>query len=276
MMKIGFIGAGKVGYSLGKFFCEHNVKVTGYYNRHQEEALKASEFTATKCFEELKELIDESDAIFITVSDGAINSVYEQIKELNISGKYICHASGALSANDAFPDIEKYGAYGYSIHPLFPVSDKLTSYRKLSDAFFCIEGSSERVNIWNEMFMNMGAKVKIISSDCKVKYHAACAISSNLVCALIDESINLLNECDFTEDEAIHALEPLIRANIENILEKGTVRALTGPVERGDFVTVQKHIDCFATEEERDMYVGVTKRLVHIAERKRELERTEG
>lgn len=36
--KIGFIGAGKVGVSLGKFFREGGLPVTGYYNRHREAA----------------------------------------------------------------------------------------------------------------------------------------------------------------------------------------------------------------------------------------------
>lgn len=33
-MKIGFIGAGKVGFSLGMFFVQGGISVTGYYSRH--------------------------------------------------------------------------------------------------------------------------------------------------------------------------------------------------------------------------------------------------
>ena len=43
--KIGFIGAGKVGVSLGKFFREGGLTVTGYYNRHREAAQAAADFT---------------------------------------------------------------------------------------------------------------------------------------------------------------------------------------------------------------------------------------
>ena len=41
-LKIGFIGAGKVGFSLGKLFCENGIHVTGYYNWHVEAAKEAA------------------------------------------------------------------------------------------------------------------------------------------------------------------------------------------------------------------------------------------
>ena len=44
MMRIGFIGAGKVGVSLGKFFREGGLPVSGYYNRHREAAQAAADF----------------------------------------------------------------------------------------------------------------------------------------------------------------------------------------------------------------------------------------
>ena len=45
-----------------------------------------------------------------------------------------------LSSGDAFPGIDKCGAFGYSVHPLFAVSDKYNSYKELSHAYFVIEG----------------------------------------------------------------------------------------------------------------------------------------
>ncbi|MGN1313669.1 MAG: hypothetical protein ACI4VG_01490 [Lachnospiraceae bacterium] len=33
-MRIGFIGAGKVGFSLGRYFGENDVCVSGYYSRN--------------------------------------------------------------------------------------------------------------------------------------------------------------------------------------------------------------------------------------------------
>ena len=138
-MNVGFVGAGKVGFYLGKFLTENEIHVTGYYSRHIESALEAAKFTESKVYEELDLLVSDSDVLFLTVPDGEIKSTYDRIKKYNISGKQICHCSGALVSSEVFCDIDEYGAYGYSIHPLFPVSNKLTSYRELPGAFFALK-----------------------------------------------------------------------------------------------------------------------------------------
>ena len=96
-MKIGIIGAGKVGFTLGKFFSQGGVRVTGYYSRDPDSAREAAAFTQSSFYGSLQPLIEDSDAIFITVPD----------KE--ITNKYICHCSGALSAAEAFPAIGETG-----------------------------------------------------------------------------------------------------------------------------------------------------------------------
>ena len=266
-MRIGFIGAGKVGVSLGKFFREGGLTVTGYCNRHREAAQAAAEFTESRCFDSAEAVAEASDAIFITVPDKKIREVYESLRGLNLRGKKICHCSGAMSAEEAFPGIEALGATGYSIHPLFPVSDKWASYKELGSAFFCIEGTGP-VDFWKKTLEALGARVQEISGDAKVKYHAACAISSNLVCALADTSLKLLQECGFTEAGAREALEPLALSNMKHLLEDGPVQALTGPVERGDAETVRKHLSVLGNGPEGELYRAASEVLVSIAERK--------
>lgn len=266
--KIGFIGAGKVGFSLGRFFAEHGIRVTGYYSRHTESARQAAEFTGSKVFEGTKELIENSKVIFLTVPDGEIKSVFDNIKIFDIADKQICHCSGALTASQAFDGIESSGAYGYSIHPLFPVSSKEYSYRELPDAFFCLEGDGPHLNLWQKKLEGICGGVKIIAGDNKVKYHGACAIASNLYCGLVSLSVQMLGDCGFDENQAIKALAPLMKSNLEHILEDGPVKALTGPVERGDITTVEKHIDCFESEDDRQLYKSVTKKLIEIGKLK--------
>lgn len=265
-MKIGFIGAGKVGFSLGKYLSVNGIGLSGYYSRNLNSAEEAAKFTGTKAFTTLEELLRESTVIFITVPDGAITDVFNNIRELGISGKLICHCSGALSAGEAFPDISTSGAQGLSIHPLFPVSSKYDSYKELGNAFFCLEGN--RADEWRDILTSLGNPVRIIDGSVKVRYHAACAISSNLVCALAAESVSLLKECGFTADEALQALRPLAMSNMSKVFEAGPVSALTGPVERNDVSTVSKHLKCFGTDEERELYTAVSRKLTEVASEK--------
>ena len=268
VMKIGFIGAGRVGFTLGKLFAQGSMIVSGYYSLHYESSKEAACFTNSKAYTKLSELVMDSDVIFITVPDGQIKDVYEQISNMNLKNKQICHCSGVMTAGEAFSDIDSYEAFGYSIHPLSPISDKYESYQELTDVFFCIEGHQKHLCEWKERMESLGSHVRIIDSSVKKKYHAACAISSNLVCGLVQESIDLLCQCGFDEDDAMGALSPLIHSNLIHILKDGPIGALTGPLERGDLSTIQKHIECFDTALEKRLYCSVSEKLIELAEKK--------
>lgn len=241
-MKIGFIGAGKVGFSIGKMLADHGKDVIGYYSRNPISAEKAAEFTKTMQYLELEKLVKDSDILFLTVPDDAIETVWQQIKQYPLANKMICHCSGSLSST-IFSDIEKTKAYGYSIHPLLAVSDRYKSYQEIPKALFTIEGSKEKIQEVKKLFKDCGIKVEIIDQKVKTRYHAAAVMSSNLIVGLIDAAQEELKKCGFSDEGAKMALAPLIKGNVENVLKKGTKESLTGPIERNDVGTIKKHLE---------------------------------
>ncbi len=50
-MITGFIGAGRVGVSLGKYLSDAGVPLAGYYDLSAEAATSAAEFTNSRCFD---------------------------------------------------------------------------------------------------------------------------------------------------------------------------------------------------------------------------------
>ena len=263
-MKIGFIGAGKVGFSLGRYFTERNKCVSGYYSRNLNSSKEAAAFTKTKYYEKIDELIKESDTLFLTVPDGSIREVYSEIIQSDIEGKCLVHCSGAMSSM-IFSGISEKGARGCSVHPICAVSDKFTGYQDLSKAYFTIEGKD--VADVEELVRSCGNSVEVISAEDKVKYHAAAVYASNLVAGLYDVATGLLKECGLSEKFAAHALQPLFMGNAENITARGAVDALTGPVERADVITVEKHLAALEGEE-REIYRLLSSRLVDVAQQK--------
>lgn len=263
IIRIGFIGAGKVGFSLGKYFSENNLKVIGYYSRSIESAREAAIFTNSTYFKEKEELIKESDIIFITTPDKEIEGVWNSINKLSIKNKIICHCSGSLSSN-VFSNIENYNSYGYSIHPMFAFSDKYNSHLKLRKAVFTIEGSDKYLKKIRTLFIGLGNKSKVISAMDKSSYHLASVVVSNHVIALIEEGIELLVYCGFKREEALESLYPLIINNIDNVKESGTVNSLTGPIERNDINTVKSHLLCL-DKENRELYKLLSRKLLKIA-----------
>lgn len=263
-MRIGFIGAGKVGFSLGKYFTQHDVCVTGYYSRNSDSSKEAAKFTKTKYYENTDELIKDSDTLFLTVPDGSIREVYSKLIQSDIEGKCLVHCSGALSSK-VFFDIGKRGARGCSVHPICAVSDKLTGYKDLSKAYFTIEG--ENVDELAELLRSMGNEVERISQENKVKYHSASVYASNLVAGLYDIAAELLQECGLSKEFSVNALKPLFIGNAGNIASDGVVNALTGPVERADVQTIEKHLGALDGDN-KHIYRLLSRRLVNVAERK--------
>ncbi len=262
-MNVGFIGAGKVGNTLGKYFEQNNIALTGYFDIDKNAAMEAADFTLSTVYTSLSELVKCSDIIFITTTDNIIQYVWEDIKELPIEGKIICHCSGALSS-EVFKEVDEKGSFGYSIHPLFSCSSKTSSYKKLYDALITIEGSKEHLQEVEELFKRLGNSTRIIDSTQKIKYHAAAVFASNQPLALAGQGADILEQCGFTRDEAIKAVLFLMNHAIENIEKQGLEEALTGPVERNDIITVKKHLQALS-EEEKNIYISLSKKLIKIA-----------
>lgn len=257
------MGAGKVGFTLGKYMAERGVCVSGYYSRRRESAIQASDFTRTKYYETLEELTASSDVLFLTVPDGAIEEVWDSLKRYSLKGKLICHCSGAMSSA-VFSGIGQMGAFGYSIHPLFAVHDRLQSYKEISQAYFTIEGSDEHIPFWKEFFGALGNPVRAIRAEQKILYHSAAVFASNLVTGLFETGVSLLMECCFDRKSAEEALKALFLNNCHSVAEAGPKDALTGPVERADVGTVQKHLDVLSGNQ-REIYVRLSQVLEEIA-----------
>ena len=85
--------------------------------------------------------------------------------------------------------------------------------------------------------------------------------------AVLDTGYRLLEDCGFSREKAVAATAALVRQNIENVLSQGCVHALTGPIERGDVATVEKHLHCLNTEDAA-LYRMLGTRLLAIAEGK--------
>ena len=265
-MRIGFIGAGRVGFTMGKYLTEHGCEVSGYFSRTPEHAEEAAKFTDTVYFEDVRELIKNSDAVILTVSDNAIESVFESISQLpELAGKIVCHTSGATSS--LVFNCNTCQVYGYSIHPIYAVSDKHKSYKNFSNAFITIEGSPKYLDDVVGLFRGAGLNVGVTDPSSKMKYHSASVVVSNLVCGLFGAGIELLKECGFDEESAVTALTPLFRDNAIGAAEKGPVNQLTGPLERNDTETVRGHLEVLDGNK-KDLYITASKEVLKLAKKK--------
>lgn len=263
---IGIIGAGRVGVSLGKYWSENGLRLGGFYSRRPEAAKEAAAYCKTKGYVSLAELMQECDTIVLTVPDGSIAVVCEQLLQYPLAGKELMHCSGAKSS-EVFDAAREKGAKGISLHPMAPVADRFGGAKRLAEACFTAEGDEESVTRWMAVMKKLGNRIERIDAPNKVRYHAAAVFSSNLVIGLYAMACDLLVACGLSTEFAEEALAGLLVANTGNLAEKGPKEALTGPVERNDWKTVQAHQTALH-EDGRVVYDLLSKRLLAIAQEK--------
>jgi predicted short-subunit dehydrogenase-like oxidoreductase (DUF2520 family) len=265
-LKIGFVGAGKVGFSLGKYFSINNITLSGYYSKHLNSAKEAANFTNSNFYNTIYDLINDSDIIFITTPDDVVSSIWQEIKSLNIRNKLICHTSGSLTS-EIFSDINGLGASAYSVHPMFPFSDKLTTYKHLSNCYFSLEGNEKHLTLMKKFLESLGNTVFTIEANKKALYHLSNVMVSNLVLSLINKGCSYLSECGLQPTDALSALMPLIESNLNNLKTKGFICSLTGPVERGDLGTISKHLEVIP-QEDAQIYKNLSLNLMNLSSQK--------
>lgn len=267
-MKIGIIGAGKVGTSLGKYFCEHNIPVVGYYSKSIASAQAAADFTKTDAVSSMEDLVNASDTLFLTTGDSAISEVWKVLKNLPIENKIICHCSGSLSSS-IFSEERPNTITRCSAHPLLSFPDRETGSKLLANAVITLEGDGSRFSEMEALWKGLGNRVQTIDQTQKALYHCAAVTVSNHVLALLDWGVALLARCGFDREQALSALSPLIRGNVDAALAQGILAALTGPVERCDTETVLEHLHSLENApKEQQLYGLLAQRLVDLAAEK--------
>ena len=248
-MKIGFIGAGKVGTAMGIFFKQNNLTLSGYLSRRETSSQGAAKATDAAVFFDLPSLVSASDVIFITTGDDQISTVINQlIQTACLTGHHtLVHTSGALST-DLFDSILASGGGVCSLHPIMSFADPITASLNLKQTVFTLEGNDKGLADAQRILKLTDNRYFVIDKHNKVLYHAAACILSNYLVTLIDSGFELLKSTGIANDEITRAFMPLITATLGNIEKSGTVNALTGPLVRGDENTIGKHIEAIKTQ----------------------------
>lgn len=243
-MKVGFIGAGKVGTSFGLFLNKKGINLSGFSSRKYSSSERSAYLTNSKAYEDKIDLVKESDIIFITTNDDSIKKVADEISssELILNKKVICHMSGALDST-IFTELKEKGATTASLHPMYPFSNIEQSAKQLQNANFSLEGDGEYFESIRKLLEKTSITYQEIETNKKILYHTAACIASNYLVSLLNTSIDMLKSVGFEEKKALSMLKTLVSQTINDIFEFGPQDALTGPISRGDIDTVCRHLE---------------------------------
>lgn len=238
-MKLAILGRGRVGQGLARALAgsKHTVRVLpGRGISHVSEK-----------------------TVLLAVPDPVIASVAARLDVR--ASQVILHCSGSLG-----PDILPGRARGV-MHPLVSFADP-TMPPALKGTSFVIAGDARAVKRARSIAKAVKAR-PVEAAIHGAAYHAAAALSANGAAALATVAVRVLAELGLEGGDAQRAIGALLRTVGENVERVGVPQALSGPVIRGDDVTVARHRAALEQidPEARAAYDAVAPAILDCAER---------
>jgi predicted short-subunit dehydrogenase-like oxidoreductase (DUF2520 family) len=169
---------------------------------------------------ELRE--DGAELALLCVPDTAIRDVAQGLPP----GAWLAHVSGATMLSALDPHERRF-----SVHPLQTFT-RSRGPEQLDGAWAAVTAETEEaLELGFELARLLGLEPFELEDADRPLYHAGAVVASNYLVALYEAAAGLVAAAGAPPE----ALEPLMRRTIENGFE------LTGPIERGDWETVEAH-----------------------------------
>ena len=190
--------------------------------------------------ESLADAAQGVDLLLLATPDGAIADVAASITPVETT--VVAHLSGARGL-----DVLATHSLRAAIHPLTSMPSAEVGASRLSrGAWFALDASSESaMAIVEAVVAALGGQSFVVDDEHRAAYHAAAAIASNHVVALLGSAERVAASAGVP----LEAYLELVRATIDNIEDLGVIDALTGPVARGDWETVARHREAIDPSE---------------------------
>ena len=245
-MKIGIIGSGKVGISIGYVMKKRGLDIIGTSDIKKAQLDVARRYLGNDCIytTDNSEIVKSSDIIGITTQDGEIEKVAKEIFKSfkTVKNKLFFHTSGAHPSSILSP-LEEKGAILGSLHPLQTFPDIDSAIDVLPGTYIFIEGDKKALKLLEFLGTHIGYKVVTIEGKNKVLYHLSAVFVCNLLCALLYAGEGIMDRIGIE----LEPFFPIINATLKNIETKGPLMSLTGPVIRGDVGTIIDHIEAMSS-----------------------------
>ncbi len=251
-MLINIIGAGKLGKSLGRLIAQSGfAQIGSVFNTTQLTANKSCEFIGQGIACAKLSDINSADVTFITTPDDKIAEICFQLVQLNkLQPKnIIVHCSGSLSS-DILSAAKAINCMTASLHPIRSFVDPNLSVQQFHGTFCAIECEPAIFPNLSALVTAIGGQVLQISKETKSLYHAGMVIASNYLVTLFDLALKCLIATGISLEQAKPVIASLMESSLQNLTENLPAKALTGPIKRGDNITIEKHIEALSGEAE--------------------------
>ncbi len=184
--------------------------------------------------EELQQFLPQATHILVLISDQAIDAFCQSYLKKT---KALCiHFSGSHVSSCA------YGA-----HPLTTFHNAMYTLEEYLAIPFMIDHDAPD---FNQLLPGLSNKYIKLEKSEKAKYHAFCVLSGNFSCLLWQKLFTYFEKELHIPPSFAH---PYLQQQTKNLLSDAK-NALTGPLIRGDEVTLKKNITALENDPFQEIY----------------------
>jgi predicted short-subunit dehydrogenase-like oxidoreductase (DUF2520 family) len=272
--QVTIIGVGGLGNSLARALSAAGIPIKSIFNRTADKAQKIASSHDIKIAGSFPSNDSElGELIFITVSDSAIAAIAQRLADISgdFNNKTIVHCSGNESAS-LLEGFKSKGGSIASFHPLQTFTEQ-SSPSNFKDIYFSLQGDPSVFPLLKKIATRLGANTLEVTEDQKSHLHTAAVMASNYLNTLLDAAVDTANMSGLSKEEAKKALLPLIKTSLQNIEDQSFEEALTGPIKRGDWETVEYHVQLLQNRPTLlQLYRALGRRTVKLAKKNQSID----
>lgn len=200
----------------------------------------------------LRRAAADVDLVLLCVPDRAVADVAAEVDP--VDDAVVAHCAGSLRLDVLGPHPRVA-----SVHPLVALPSPAIGATRLRGAWFGVAGDPLA---WQVVEALEGRGVAV-DEDHRAEYHAAAVVASNHLVALLGQ----VERVAAPAGVPLEAYLELARGSLADVTELGPAAALTGPVSRGDWDTVRRHLRALPPEE-RPAYRALADEAARLAGRR--------
>ena len=263
-LRIGFIGAGRLGKALAWSFAQRGLRVVAVASPTRASAEGLASRIAGCVVANAQEAIDACNLVFVTTPDGAIASTVAQLRWR--PGIAAVHCSGVTEVA-ALDKAAHDGAMTGGFHPMQTFGDPEAAARSLAGCTITIEAQEPLNATLVALAGRLECGVNRLPPGMRDRYHAAAGYTSQFINALFDEASKIWQSWGASEEDAVRALLPMARGTLASIESAGIANGMPGPVSRGDVESVKKHVAALSTldADMLELYRQLCARTIRLA-----------
>ena len=254
---VNIIGTGNLGKTIGHLIVTNRLAtIQGVFNRTPRHSTQGIQFIGEGTLYTDIISLPKSDIVLIATPDDAVSEVcLNVLQNKNIKpGCIIIHCSGSLTSDVLLP-LKQMGCYIASIHPMHSFANPEISVEQYAGTFCAVEGDKEATDVVAKLFNSIGSETYFINKDKKLLYHAAGVFASNYLVTLSQQSLLCLQGAGIEQEMAMKIIINIMKGTVLNLEKTMSPKSsLTGPIQRGDNVTVKNHLNALDSPKQKELY----------------------